>query len=60
MIDGLLCDVLPKRSSETSFELNLAMLKFKHTLNRESDRTDEIGELRARVAELERKLGDQS
>ena len=60
LIDGLFCDMLPKRSSETSFELNLAMLKFKHTLTRESDRADEIGELKARIAELERKVRDQS
>lgn len=60
LIDGLLCDMLPKRSSETSFELNLAMLKFKHTVTRESDRTDEIIELKARMAELEQKVRDQS
>ena len=60
LIDGLLCDMLPMRSSETSFELNLAMFKFKHTPTRESDRTDEISELKARMAELEQKVRARS
>lgn len=49
----LLSDTLPVRSSETSVELNLAMLKFKHTVKRENN--DEIQQLRGRVEELERK-----
>lgn len=49
----LLSDTLPVRSSETSVELNLAMLKFKHTVKRENN--DEIQQLRERVEELERK-----
>ena len=49
----LLSDTLPVRSSETSVELNLAMLKFKHTVKREND--DEIRQLKERLEELERK-----
>jgi hypothetical protein len=49
----LLSDTLPVRSSETSVELNRAMLKFKHTVKRENN--DEIQQLRERVEELERK-----
>ena len=49
----LLSDALPIRSSETSLELNLAMLKFKHTVKREND--DEIRQLKERLEELERK-----
>ena len=48
-------DMLPKQSSETSFELNLAMFKFKHSVKRESD--EEIKQLKAKLAELEKKMG---
>ena len=51
----LLSDTLPIRSSETSLELNLAMLKFKHTVKREND--DEIRQLKERLEELEQKVG---
>ena len=34
LIDDLMTDVLPVQSSETSFEMNLAMLKFKHSVKR--------------------------
>ena len=34
LMEDLLTDVLPVQSSETSFELNLAMLKFKHSVKR--------------------------
>ena len=29
--------MLPKKSTETSFELNLAMFKFQHSVRREND-----------------------
>jgi len=56
LIDDLMTDVLPVQSSETSFELNLAMLKFKHSVRRGTD--EEIEKLREENAELKRKLED--
>jgi hypothetical protein len=53
LVEGLLADVMPVQSSETSFELNLAMFKFKHTVKREND--EEIRALKERLEELERK-----
>jgi hypothetical protein len=53
LVEGLLTDVMPVRSSETSFELNLAMFKFKHSVKREND--EEIRALKERLEELERK-----
>lgn len=32
LVEDIMSDILPKQSSETSFELNLAMFKFKHSL----------------------------
>ena len=56
LIDDLMTDALPVQSSETSFELNLAMLKFKHSVKRDTD--EEIEKLREENAELRRKLGE--
>ena len=53
LVEDLLTDVMPVQSSETSFELNLAMFKFKHSVKREND--DEIRALKERIEELERK-----
>ena len=53
LVEDLLTDVMPVQSSETSFELNLAMFKFKHSVKREND--EEIRALKERVEELERK-----
>ena len=53
LVEDLLTDVLPVQSSETFFELNLAMFKFKHTVKREND--EEIRALKERLEELERK-----
>lgn len=52
LVEDLLTDVLPVQSSETSFELNLAMFKFKHSVKREND--DELRALKERVEKLER------
>ena len=52
LVEDLLTDVMPVQSSETSFELNLAMFKFKHSVKREND--DELRALRERVEKLER------
>ena len=57
LVENLMTDVLPVLSSETSFELNLAMLKFKHSVKREND--EEVRKLREEVAELKQKLGQQ-
>ena len=55
LVEDIMGDILPKHSSETSFELNLAMFKFKHSVKRESD--EEIKQLKAKLAELEKKMG---
>ena len=53
LINEILDDTLPKHSSETSFELNLAILKMKHSIKRESD--DRIATLEKEIAELKKK-----
>ena len=57
LVEDLLTDVLPIQSSETSFELNLAMLKFKHSVKREND--EEMRKLREKIAELEQRCRQQ-
>ena len=54
LVDDLLQDVMPVQSSETSLELNLAMVKLKHTVRR--DNSDEIRRLKEENEELRRKL----
>jgi phage regulator Rha-like protein len=48
----LLSDVLPVHSTETSVELNLAMLKFRHTVKREKDNEARIARLEAELEKL--------
>ena len=57
LVDELLTDMLPVQSSETSFELNLAMLKFKHSVRRGADE-EKISRLEEENAELKRRLGE--
>jgi hypothetical protein len=57
LIDGLMTDVLPVQSSETSIELNLAMLKFKHSVKRGGDE-EKIARLEEENAALKRRLGE--
>lgn len=57
LVEDLLTDVLPVQSSETSFELNLAMLKFRHSVKREND--EEMRKLREKIAELEQRCRQQ-
>ncbi|MBR4917996.1 MAG: ORF6N domain-containing protein [Bacteroidales bacterium] len=57
LVEDLLTDVLPVQSSETSFELNLAMFKFKHSVKREND--EEMRKLREKVAALKQKFRQQ-
>lgn len=37
LVEDLITDMLPKKSTETSFELNLAMFKLRHSVRREND-----------------------
>ncbi len=56
LMEDLITDVLPVQSSETSFELNLAMLKFKHSVKRDVDE-ERVTRLEEENAELKRRLG---
>ncbi len=51
LIEDIIHDVLPKQSTETSFELNLAMFKFRHSIRRESE--EQIKKLKEEVAHLQ-------
>ena len=57
LMEDLITDVLPVQSSETSFELNLAMLKFKHSVKRGGDE-EKIARLEEENAKLKRRLGE--
>ena len=37
LVEDIIADMLPKKSTETSFELNLAMFKLRHSIRREDD-----------------------
>ena len=50
LIEDIINGVLPKQSTETSFELNLAMFKFRHSIWRESE--EQIKQLKDEVAHL--------
>lgn len=54
LVEEIMSDILPKQSSETSFELNLAMFKFKHSVKREND--DEVQKLKEEVAKLKKRM----
>ena len=58
LVEDLMTDVLPVQSSETSFELNLAMFKFKHSIKRENE--EELKKLREEIAELKHILNNQN
>ena len=58
LVEDLMTDVLPIQSSETSFELNLAMFKLKHSIKRENE--EEIKKLREEMAELKHILNHQN
>ena len=58
IVEDLMTDVLPIQSSETSFELNLAMLKFKHSVKRGIDE-ERVAQLEEENAELKRRLGEK-
>ena len=50
LVEELITDMLPKKSTETSFELNLAMFKFQHSVRREND--EELKHLEQEVERL--------
>jgi len=54
LINEILDDTLPKQSSETSIELNLAMFKLKHSVKREDD--DRMKQLEREIEELKKKV----
>ena len=55
LVEEIISDVLPKQSTETSFELNLAMLKFKHSVKRENN--DEMQRLKEEIENLKKQVG---
>ena len=58
LVEGIMSDMLPKQSSETSCELNLAMFKFKHSVKREND--EEVKHLKAELEELKEQIKNQN
>ena len=50
LVEELITDMLPKKSTETSFELNLAMFKLRHSVRREND--EELKQLKQEVERL--------
>ena len=50
LVEDLITDVLPKKSTETSFELDLAMIKFRHSIRREND--EKMKQMEAELARL--------
>ena len=56
LIEDLITDILPKQSTETSFELNLAMFKFRHSIRRENE--TQIKQLEEELARLRKRLDD--
>ena len=54
LVEDLMSDVLPKQSSETTIELNLAMLKFRHSVRREN--VERIKQLEEELAQLRREM----
>ena len=59
LLSDIFDSTMPKQSSETSFELNLALLKLKHSVKRENENNDTdlkevIAALTQRIVELEK------
>ena len=50
LVEDIIADMLPKKSTETSFELNLAMFKLRHSIRREND--EQIKQLKDEVVHL--------
>lgn len=56
LLSEIFDSTMPKQSSETSFELNLAMLKLKHSVKREND--DSINELKQVIVALQQEIAE--
>lgn len=57
LLDDLLTNMLPIQSKEISFELNLAMFKFRRSVKRENTQEEEkIARLEAELTELKKRL----
>ena len=50
LVEDLITNVLPKKSTETSFELDLAMFKLRHSVRREND--EKMKQMEAELARL--------
>ena len=50
LVEDIIADMLPKKSTETSFELNLAMFKLRHSIRREDD--ERMKQMEAELARL--------
>ena len=58
LVEDLITDLLPKKSTETSFELNLAMFKLRHSVRREDD--EKVKHLEEEVERLRKLLEDSA
>lgn len=56
LFSELFDNTMPKQSSETSFELNLALLKLKHSVKREND--DSINDLKQVIVALQQEIAE--
>lgn len=54
LVEELMSDVLPKQSSETTIEINLAMFKIRHSVHREN--VERIKQLEEELSQLRRKM----
>ena len=57
LVEELMSEVLPKQSSETTIEMNLAMFKIRHSVRRES--VERIKQLEEEVAQLRQELEEK-
>ena len=57
IIEDLMSDVLPKQSSETTIEMNLAMFKIRHSVRREN--VERIKQLEEELAQLRQELEEK-
>ena len=58
LVEDLITDMLPKKSTETSFELDLAMFKLRHSVRREND--EKVKHLEEEVERLRKLLKDSA
>ena len=54
LVEELMSDVLPKQSSETTIEMNLAMFKIRHSVRREN--VERVKQLEEELAQLRQEL----